>query len=45
MKLYFAPNTCSLSPHMVLHELGLPFDLVWVDNKTKHTAGVWYFLD
>ncbi|SEJ84583.1 glutathione transferase GstA [Achromobacter sp. NFACC18-2] len=38
MKLYYAPHTCSLSPHIVLRELGLPFDLVKVDNKTKQTA-------
>lgn len=38
MKLYYAPYTCSLSPHIVLRELGLPFDLVRVDNKTKQTA-------
>ncbi len=38
MKLYFAPDTCSFSPHIVLHELGLPFDLVKVDNKTKQTS-------
>jgi len=35
VKLYFAPDTCSLSPHIVLRELGLPFELVRVDNKTK----------
>ena len=38
MKLYFAPNTCALSLLNVLNELGLPFDLVLVDNKTKKTA-------
>ena len=38
MKLYYAPHTCSLSPHIVLRELGLPFDLVKVDNRTKQTA-------
>lgn len=37
MKLYYAPNTCSLSPHIVLRELGLQFELVRVDNKTKQT--------
>lgn len=38
MKLYYAPDTCSLSPHIVLRELGLSFDLVKVDNRTKRTA-------
>jgi glutathione S-transferase len=38
MKLYYAPDTCSLSPHIVLRELGLPFTLVRVDNRTKKTA-------
>ena len=38
MKLYFAPMTCSLSPHIVLRELGLPFELFRVNNKTKATA-------
>ena len=38
MKLYFAPMTCSLSPHIVLRELGLPFELIRVNNRTKATA-------
>lgn len=37
MKLYYAPDTCSLSPHIVLRELGLPFTLVRVNNQTKRT--------
>lgn len=35
MKLYYAINACSLSPHIVLRELQLQFDLLRVDNKTK----------
>lgn len=38
MKLYYTPYTCSLSPHIVLRELGLPFELIKVDNSTKQTA-------
>ncbi|WP_244830956.1 glutathione transferase GstA [Caballeronia sp. TF1N1] len=45
MKLYFAPNACSLSPHIVLRELGLPFELVRVNNKTKQTSEGRNFLE
>lgn len=38
MKLYYAPQACSLAPHIVLRELDLPFELVRVDNSTKQTA-------
>ena len=27
MKLYFAPGACSLSPHIVLREAGVPVEL------------------
>jgi glutathione S-transferase len=36
MKLYIAPGSCSLSPHIALREAGLAFTLVPVDTKT-HT--------
>ncbi len=35
MKLYFSPGACSLSPHIVLRELDLPFELVQVDLASK----------
>lgn len=38
MKLYFSPGACSLSPHIVLRELGLPFEAVKVDLGSKQTA-------
>jgi len=38
MKLYFSPGACSLSPHIVSHELGEPLALEKVDTKTKQTA-------
>jgi glutathione S-transferase len=37
MKLYYSPGACSLSPHIVLREAGLPFDLIKVDLKSKKT--------
>lgn len=38
MKLYYAPDTCSLSPHIVLRELAIEFELVKVDNRRKLIA-------
>ncbi|MEY5100638.1 MAG: hypothetical protein RJA36_3357 [Pseudomonadota bacterium] len=38
MKLFLKPGACSLSPHIVLEELGLPYETEVVDLKTKQTA-------
>ncbi|MDX2425655.1 MAG: glutathione transferase GstA [Cycloclasticus sp.] len=37
MKLYYTPAACSLSPHIVLCETGLPYELVKVD-LASHTV-------
>jgi glutathione S-transferase len=33
MKLYYSPGACSLSPHIVASEAGIPLDLIKVDLK------------
>lgn len=37
MKLYYTPGACSLSPHIVLREIGAPFELEPVDLAQKRT--------
>lgn len=37
LKLYMHPGACSLSPHIVCRELGLPVELVEVDRATHRT--------
>lgn len=44
MKLYYSPGACSLSPHIVLCEAGLPHQLIKVDLKTKKIEGDGDFL-
>ena len=36
--LYFSPSACSLAPHIVLRESGLPFELIRVNLRTHTTS-------
>lgn len=37
MKLYYSPGACSLSPHIVSREAGIPLELEQVDLREKKT--------
>jgi glutathione S-transferase len=39
MKLYYAPGACSLSPHIVSREAGIPLELQRVNTKDKSMEG------
>jgi len=38
MKLYLSPGACSLSPHIVAQEAGIPLELKKVDLRTKKVS-------
>ena len=39
MKLYYSPGACSLSPHIVACEAGIPIELEKVDLAKHKTEG------
>ncbi len=39
MKLFYASGSSSLLPHIALHEAGLPFETVKIDEHTKAITG------
>jgi len=39
MKLYYSPGACSLSPHIVLREAELKFDLIKVERSKQTSDG------
>jgi glutathione S-transferase len=43
MKLYYSPAACSLAPHIVLREAGVPFTLQKVDTERHVTDGGDYY--
>src|SRR5512134_3713607 len=44
MKLYYSPGACSLSPHIVAREAGIPVELKKVDLRAKLVEGSADFL-
>jgi glutathione S-transferase len=42
MKLYYAPGACSLAPHIVLEEVGAPFELSRIDFSANQQSNAEY---
>lgn len=38
LQLYYHPGNASLAPHMLLEEIGEPFELVFVDRAHAATS-------
>lgn len=45
MRLYYMPAACSLSPHIIINELGLDIELIKVDSTTHLTEQGESFLE
>ena len=45
MKLYYSPGACSLSPHIVANEAGIPLELAKVDLQSKSVASEGDYLE
>ena len=45
MKLFYATGSSSLFPHIVLHESGLPFDAIKINEHAKEISGGGSFRD
>ena len=45
MKLFYAPGSSSLLPHIALREAELPFDPIKIDEHTKAVSGGGDFRD
>ena len=38
IQLHYAPSNASITPHILLEEMGLPFELKQVDRPTTRTS-------